>query len=414
MTHVSNRYFGPAVSLGRSTARWAIATVLLGAGALSCSTPADPTGAGGQGTGGAGGTSGGTAGVGGTAVTGGTGGTAVTGGTGGTATTGGNGGTAVTGGTGGAATTGGNGGADVTGGIGGAAVTGGAGAGGAAGSGAGAGGAAGTGAGAGGTAGGGAGGKGGTGGSGGDAGWTDLFNGRDLTGWTPSPGAAALYAVSQIDGGPAIHVYPTQADQSEQPQALLRTTQSFSSYVFHVEYKWGTARFDGRKQNARDNGICFHICNDVTKVWPESLEFQIGSTQWSGPGGTSSDNIDWVVGNVFMLVDKTRAQWSYKTVSGMQVYSPTGTKKLLGAPTQYAKGMTDKQRDKPTDWNILELTVHGSMDATYVVNGEVANGLTDMECNVGGTWGPLDRGPIGLQAEYAEVYFRNVRIQVLP
>ena len=250
---------------------------------------------------------------------------------------------------------------------------------------------------------------------GGDGGeWMSLFNGTNLTGWTPSSGHSALFAAGMLAGEPVIHVYPTQADQSNQPQATLRTTQSFSSYVFHLEYKWGTKRFGDRKQNARDNGLRFHVCNDAGVVWPDSVELQIGATPWTGPGGTAGDNIDWVVGNIFMLVQRTRAQWPYKTVSGLQVYSPTGTKKLLGAPTSYAKGMTDKQRDLPTDWNTVELTVHGSKDATYVVNGEVANGLFDMECQVNGTWQPLDKGPLALQAEFAEIYFRNIKIKILP
>jgi hypothetical protein len=250
---------------------------------------------------------------------------------------------------------------------------------------------------------------------GGDEGdWTVLFNGKDLTGWTPSPGHTALFAVDSTVGEPAIHVYPTQADQSEQPQATLRTSQAYSSYVFHEEYKWGTKRFDGRKQNARDNGLCFHICNSETAVWPDSLEFQLGATMWGGPGTTGSDNIDWVSGNIFMLVRNTRAQWTYKTVSNMQVYSATGTKKSIGGTIDYEKAQTDKQRNKDGEWNVIELTVHGSKDATYVVNGEVANGMTDMECKVGGTWGPLDKGKLALQAEFAEVYFRNIKIKILP
>jgi len=277
----------------------------------------------------------------------------------------------------------------------------------------------------GGNAGGSAGGRGGGTGSGGstpnggaggaDTGdWVVLFNGKDLTGWTPSPGHAALFAVDSMVGEPAIHVYPTQADQSEQPQATLRTSQAYSSYVYHEEYKWGTKRFAGRKQNARDNGICFHICNSETAVWPDSLEFQIGATPWGGPGTTAGDNLDWVVGNIFMLVRNTRAQWTYKTVSNLQVYSPTGTKKSIGGTVDYEKAQTDKQRNLDSEWNVLELTVHGSKDATYMVNGEVANGMTDMECKVNGTWAPLDKGKLAVQAEFAEVYFRNIKIKILP
>ena len=45
----------------------------------------------------------------------------------------------------------------------------------------------------------------------------------------------------------------------------------------------------------------------------------------------------------------------------------------------------------------------------------VVNGLTDMEYDTGnGTFAPLDHGPIAIQAEFAEVYFRNIKIKVLP
>jgi len=256
----------------------------------------------------------------------------------------------------------------------------------------------------------------GSGGGGGDAdaGWTPLFNGKDLTGFTPAPGMAALYAVDSASGEPAIHVYPTQADQSDQPQATLRTNESYGSYVFHEEYKWGTKRFSDRKQTDRDNGLCFHICNDPNQVWPESIEFQIGSQAWPG---------DWVVGNIFMLVNKTRAQWSFTTMNNQETYSPTGTKKMIGAPASYYKALSippnlnkggeGSSATAATDWNIIELTVHGSKDASYNVNGTVVNGLTDMECQVGGNWMPLDHGPLALQAEFAEVYFRNIKIKVL-
>jgi hypothetical protein len=242
-------------------------------------------------------------------------------------------------------------------------------------------------------------------GGGADDGWVSLFNGMNLEGWIPSPGAAALFAVSQLENEGVIHVYPTQADQSQQPQASLRTKDSFSSYVYHAEYKWGTKRFSDRKQSARDNGICFHICNDPAQVWPESIEFQLGSQAWPG---------DWVSGNIFMLVDKTRAKWPFAMMNNQEVFSATGTKKTIGAPMSYYKALAPSNLNKDDGWNIVELTVHGSTDAEYKVNGTVVNGVSDMECNEGGAWKPLDHGPIALQAEFAEVYFRNVKIKVLP
>ncbi len=259
-------------------------------------------------------------------------------------------------------------------------------------------------------------GTGGTGGAGGSAGagggggaladgWIPLFNGTNLDGWTASPGAAEFFGVTQLEGEGVLHVYPTHADQSDQPEATLRTNDSYSSYVYQLEYKWGTKRFGDRKQTDRDNGICFHVCNDPDQVWPESIEFQIGSQAWPG---------DWVVGNIFMLINKTRAQWPNAMMNGQPVFSEGGTKKSIGAPASYEKALAPSQLNKNDDWNVLELTVHGSTDAEFKVNGTVVNRVFDMECNEAGTWKPLDRGPIALQAEWAEVYFRNIRLKTLP
>jgi len=276
----------------------------------------------------------------------------------------------------------------------------------------------------GGTGGGGGGGgvAGGSSGSGGADGFVPLFNGKDLTGWTPGPTGKTLFAVDNMAGEPAIHVYPTQADQSNQDQATLRTNDSYSSYVFHVEDKWGFNRFAGRAKNARDNGICWHVVLPLpnSSEWPTSIELQLGSDKWPG---------DWVSGNIFMLVNKTRAQWPYAMTTNNNMtqpaYSPTSTtKKTIGANGSYEKALSIPPNQNKggevdataaaTEWNVVELTVHGSKDASYSVNGVVVNGVTDMQYDAGGgTLMPLDHGPIALQAEFAETYFRSVKIKVL-
>jgi hypothetical protein len=271
--------------------------------------------------------------------------------------------------------------------------------------------------GAGGSAGAGGGGGGGSGG-GGEEGWVSLFNGTSLDGWTPGNGSAPLFAAAQHEGEPVIHVYPTQADKSNQPQGWLITNASYSKYVFHLEYKWGTKRFGSRSTEDRDNGICFHAVKPLPQqgeTWPTSVELQLGSQAWPG---------DWVSGNIFMLIDKTRAQWTYTMKDGKQVYSPTGTKRSIGAPTQYALGLVpgpnpnlDGGKNDPpaTRWNTVELTVNGSESAEYKVNGTVVNALTDMEyATSGGSFAPLTEGQILVQAEFGEVYFRNIKIKELP
>jgi hypothetical protein len=114
-----------------------------------------------------------------------------------------------------------------------------------------------------------------------------------------------------------------------------------------------------------------------------------------------------------MLINKTRAQWPYTMQDGREVFSKGGTRKSIGAPARYYKALAPVQLDKEDDWNVLELTVHGSKSAEYSVNGTIVNALYDFECNVSGKWEPLASGPIALQAEWADLYFRDVKIKLL-
>jgi Domain of Unknown Function (DUF1080) len=50
--------------------------------------------------------------------------------------------------------------------------------------------------------------------------------------------------------------------------------------------------------------------------------------------------------------------------------------------------------------------------AVYIVNGHVINRIVSVTDRSGATGVPVTEGPIALQAEHAEVFYRNVRIQV--
>lgn len=207
------------------------------------------------------------------------------------------------------------------------------------------------------------------GGGGGADGFVSIFNGTSLDGWIPSPGHTSLFAAGKVGEDAVIHVYPSpdlQDKQQNVAQAALRTSKSYSSYVLRLEYKWGIKRFNDR-QGARDNGICFHLCNTLTRVWPDSVEFQLGSDTLGK---------DWVSGNIFMLVGATKAQWPNARMNNQPYFSETGTKTNLGPPdiATYALGRASAQLDKPNDWNMVELTVKGAAEAEYKVNGMVEIG----------------------------------------
>ena len=65
-------------------------------------------------------------------------------------------------------------------------------------------------------------------------------------------------------------------------------------------------------------------------------------------------------------------------------------------------------------WNRVEVIVRGD-EATHVINGQVVNRVTRMKRwdETSRTWQPLTRGRILLQAEGAELFYRNVTLTPL-
>jgi hypothetical protein len=233
---------------------------------------------------------------------------------------------------------------------------------------------------------GGAGGAPGMGGSGGapEDEWVPLFNGANLDGWVVH-GSPAMFAVENGE----IHVYPTQADQSNQPAANLRNlTLLGGKYTLHVEYRWGDARFIPRAQVERDAGILFHIAGNITQVWPDSIECQIGS---------SPVNADWVTGDLWVIGTPTTAQTlndnnQLQTFGGGFGYSPASAQ----AENPYG------------EWNVVDVIIDGAVQAIYMVNGVEVNRVFNM--TYGGQ--PLSEGFISVQAEHAELYYRNIQYKL--
>jgi len=64
----------------------------------------------------------------------------------------------------------------------------------------------------------------------------------------------------------------------------------------------------------------------------------------------------------------------------------------------------------------MEIHVHGSEKATFIFNGEVVLETFNFtqKKNKEAEKLPLSEGHIGLQAEWAELMYRNIRIKELP
>ena len=58
--------------------------------------------------------------------------------------------------------------------------------------------------------------------------------------------------------------------------------------------------------------------------------------------------------------------------------------------------------------------MHGAERAEYYLNGKLVSEVTDMRfLDADGEWQPLSFGQISLQAEWAELQYRTIRIKPL-
>jgi hypothetical protein len=259
-----------------------------------------------------------------------------------------------------------------------------------------------------------------------DGGWTSLWNGKDLEGWTtwidkPSrsldmPGLrrdsagryldpigsgrdplAVFSVVPNVDGRPAIRI-------SGQVFGELRTKRSFENYHLKLQFKWGEQKWPPRDSptTARDSGLLYHVHaapGAEGRTWARSIELQI---QEHDVGDL------YAIGSTIAVRAKARAG----TQPALYDYDPLGPWTFF-SQSQGAAGRCIKQPDheRPTgEWNTVELIAFHN-ESIHIVNGQVVMRLhspmrIDMTVPA-----PVTAGPLILQSEGAEVFYRDIQIR---
>jgi Domain of Unknown Function (DUF1080) len=231
---------------------------------------------------------------------------------------------------------------------------------------------------------------------------TPLFNGRNLDGWyvyLQDRPAGAPQDIVQVNDG-VIHLYKDAAATTPQPFGYLITNAEYSDYHLTLEYQWGRKKFAPRAgaDTVRDAGVCYHVlAPDV--IWPTSVECQIQE------GDT---------GDVWLIHTRATSHVHRDNMNSWTVGQPGGVDLTKGDnPTGYQRFLRSYCYEQP-GWNRVELIVRGDT-ATYLVNGHIANRVTGLKHwdAAAASWQPLTKGKILLQAEGAEIFYRNITLQPL-
>ena len=234
------------------------------------------------------------------------------------------------------------------------------------------------------------------------AAWKPLFNGKNLSGWSThyaskaGSGAPAASTFFRVEDG-AIHAYPTQVAGSEQPNAFLLTDTEYHDYKLTLEYRWGEKKFAPRVNLVRDAGLLYHVHRVRDGDWPASIESQIQEGD---------------VGDLWAV--SARASSSINPQSRrFTLLEDGGVPVTVGNEGKFERVRHGRVNEFP-GWNTLEIIVKGDR-AMHIVNGVPNMRISDMKAWDAGSnaWVKLDKGRIALQAESAEIFYRNIRIRPL-
>ena len=179
-----------------------------------------------------------------------------------------------------------------------------------------------------------------------------LFNGKDLTGWTP------YLRGGQGDPKNTWSVKDGVIACTGKPSGYIRTEVDYADYKLHVEWRW-----PGKGGNS---GVLVHMSGKDT-VWPKSIEAQLMS-------GNAGD---------FFVIGGT----DFKEHKGQK-----------GRRTPKAAKSSEKALG---EWNSYDIICKGGSILPYV-NGVLQNTATEAT---------VKSGKICLQSEGRPIEFRNVYVE---
>lgn len=197
----------------------------------------------------------------------------------------------------------------------------------------------------------------------------DLFNGKDLSGWTADvPAADSGEAIS-----PSFVVRDGLLLSMGRPRGHLVTERSFSNYRLEVEYRFS--------HGGGNCGVLVHASKPraLYSMFPQSIEVQMQS-------GHAGDF--WCIEEDIRVpnMEKRRPRKAGQSWGG----SEGDARRILN--------LTDDSEHPEGEWNRMSIECRGDEIKVWV-NGDLVNHGFDST---------VSQGKIALQAEGTEVEFRSI------
>jgi uncharacterized protein len=231
--------------------------------------------------------------------------------------------------------------------------------------------------------------------------FTSLFNGKNLDGWTSlirkEDDKELKKQVFSVEDG-MLHFFkgvPPGFDSDAEPMdrrsfGAVFTERKYTNYIFRFEYKWGTKSVNTPQELNLNSGCFYHV--QEPKIWPKAIECQV---QYNHK--TNQSNVGAVLrgGNTYTVYGANEESNGF--------LSPEkGGIAIEGRLKGFSPAPVETTAEQALGWNQVEIIVMGDHFAIHKLNNEVVNFITNIS---------ISDGHIGLQAEFAEVFYRNMRIK---
>jgi hypothetical protein len=264
-----------------------------------------------------------------------------------------------------------------------------------------------------------------------DLGWKPIFDGKTMGGWYTYQNQAGKNAdngVFKIENG-AFHILDLPAGTTGvETNGCLLTNDEYSHVRLRVQYKWGTKQFAraGRAgapagattvPRKRDAGLLYYYFGE-DRIWGNNMELQIQE-------GDTGDM--WVNGNISFVTNVVDPQapaplrWaltggSPATIMGNlnpPAKNMTSPAPGAGRTNEYRRVLKYPDWEDISTWNTVEAVLDGQ-HIQHFVNGHLVMDGRDAkrrDLNNPEKWIPLTSGKVCLEAEGAEVWYRNIQVK---
>ncbi|HVU24612.1 MAG TPA: DUF1080 domain-containing protein [Opitutus sp.] len=256
--------------------------------------------------------------------------------------------------------------------------------------------------------------------------WQPLWNGRDFAGWStwlqkPEPASDVpgmargpdgkyaepigahrdplhVFTIVEEDGRPAIRI-------SGEAFGELRSAASFGNFRLRLQFKWGRKQWPPRDKpgTPRDSGLLYYVHaapGAEGRTWARSIELQIQEHD---------------VGDLYAIGSEISVRCTPRTAPDGKVlfdYDPHGEWKVFSqVPGKEGRCVKQPDNERPNGaWNTVEVVCLGE-DTLHVVNGRVVMRLHAPRRIDGPAPAPVTSGPVILQSEGAEIFYRDIEVE---